>query len=255
MGKLSLIGLGLYDEKDLTLRGIGEAKEADEVFLDTYTGIWHGNLKKVEKLIGKKIQLLARKDLEENSSKLLEKALKEKIVILVQGDPLVATTHSSLLLEAKKMKIKTKVFHNSSIYSAIAESGLHIQKFGETVTIPFLERTGGKLPFSVYETIRNNKKLGLHTLCLLDLIVEEKKFMKISEAIDILLKLTQSKEKIYDENSYLVVMTKIGSPNKRIFFNKLSEIKDAHVSDLPAVLIIPGKLHFSEKEFLSSTSK
>ena len=50
MGKLSLIGLGLWDEKDLTLRGIEEAKKSNEVFLDTYTGIWNGNLKKLEKI-------------------------------------------------------------------------------------------------------------------------------------------------------------------------------------------------------------
>jgi diphthine synthase len=249
MGRLCLIGLGLHDEKDLTLRGIEEAKEADEVFIDTYTGIWNGDLKKLEKIISKKIQPLVRKDLEENSSKLLEKASKKKIAIFVQGDPLVATTHSSLLLEAKKKKIKTKVIHNSSIYSAIAECGLHIQKFGETVTIPFPERTGGKLPLSVYETIKENKTRGLHTLCLLDIIVEKKKFMSIEEAVNILLSLEKfKKEKIISDAMELVCMSKMGSAKSSIQFKK---IKDSFVIDfVPSVLIVPGKLHFSEKEFL-----
>jgi hypothetical protein len=62
MGSLSLIGLGLYDEKDLTLRGIEEAKNSDEVFIYTYTGIWFGNLKKIEKLwraLGARVILLS----------------------------------------------------------------------------------------------------------------------------------------------------------------------------------------------------
>lgn len=253
MGKLSLIGLGLYDEKDLTLRGIEEAKNADKVFIDTYTGIWKGNLKKLEKIIGKKIQTLIRKDLEDNSSKFLEEAKKKKVVIFVQGDPLVATTHSSLLLEAKKKKIKTNVIHNSSIYSAVAESGLHIQKFGETITIPFPERTGGKLPLSVYQTIKNNYKLGLHTLCLLDIISEEKKFMKLQDGIKILLELENvKKENIISENTKILVLSKLGSSKPSIFFKKAGEVLKSKSILLPSVLIIPANLHFSEKEFLET---
>jgi len=252
MGKLSLIGLGLYDEKDLTLKGIEEAKQADEVFIDTYTGIWHGNLKKLQKIIGKKIQPLTRKDLEDNSSKLLEKAKNGKIAIFVQGDPLVATTHSSLILGARKMKIKTKVIHNSSIFSAIAESGLHIQKFGETVTIPFLERTGGKLPFSVYEIIKNNKNSGLHTLCLLDVLVEEKRFMKISDAVKVLIELENKKqEKILNPDSYIIILCRLGCDKSIILKNKIKHFINYRNEELPATIIIPGNLHFSEKDFLN----
>ena len=50
---LTLIGLGLYDEKDLTLRGIEQAKKADKAYIELYTSKWHGNIKNLEKLIGK----------------------------------------------------------------------------------------------------------------------------------------------------------------------------------------------------------
>ncbi|MBS3055704.1 MAG: diphthine synthase [Candidatus Aenigmarchaeota archaeon] len=251
MGKLSLVGLGLYDEKDLTIRGIEEAKNADEVFIDTYTGIWNGDLKKLEKIIGKKIQPLARKDLEENSSKLLQNVKKKKIAILVQGDPLVATTHSALILEARKMKIKTHVIHNSSIYSAVAESGLHLSRFGATVTIPFIERTGGKLPYSVYETIKMNKENGFHTLCLLDILIEEKKFMTVQEAAKILVDLeNQQNMDVIKLNDEILAAANIGSSKSFFVKKKVSEFLKFKSSELPAVLIIPGKLHFSEKELL-----
>jgi len=143
---LVLIGLGLFDEKDLSLRGIEEAKKANKVYIELYTTAWFGDLEKLEEIIGKKIKVLKRKDLEENSGKILEEAKTQDIAIFVGGDPLVATTHSALILEARKRGIKTEVIHNSSIFSAIAETGLHIYKFGSCVTIPFLEKTRGKLP-------------------------------------------------------------------------------------------------------------
>jgi diphthine synthase len=252
MGRLSLIGLGLYDEKDLTLRGIEEAKKADEVFIDTYTGIWNGNLEKLEKIIGKKIQPLVRKDLEDDSSKLLEKASKRKIAIFIQGDPLVATTHSSLILEAIKRKIKIKIVHNSSIYSAIAETGLHIYKFGASVTIPFLERTGGKLPFSVYETIKLNKKNGFHTLCFLDIMIEEKRYMHVDEAVKILLEMEhKKKQNAVNENTKIIAIAKVGSSKSSLLYKEPLFLK-SKFNDLPAVLIILGKLHFLEKKYLEN---
>ena len=98
MDMLSLVGLGLFDENDLTLRGIEEAKAADKVYIELYTSYWHGKMKNLEKIIGKKIGVLQRKDLEDESEKILNEAKKKKIAIFVQGDPLVATTHSALIL-------------------------------------------------------------------------------------------------------------------------------------------------------------
>ena len=163
---LVLIGLGLWDEKDITLRGIEEAKSSDEVYLEPYTTIWKGDVKKLEQIVGKKICLLKRRDLEENVEQILSRAEKLKISILVGGDPLIATTHSSILLEARKRGIETKIVHNASIISAIAECGLQIYRFGKPVTIPLPEKV--ELPKSVYDTIRENLQRNLHTLCLLD---------------------------------------------------------------------------------------
>lgn len=249
---LALIGLGLYDEKDLTLRGLEEAKKADKVYIESYTSKWHGNLKNLEKFIGKKIEILSRKDLEENSTKILEEAKKQKIVIFVQGDPFVQTTHSSLVQEARKFGIKTSIIHNASIISAIGEIGLHLQKFGPYVTIPFPEKTKGKLPESIYEVIKMNKAHGLHTLCLLDVIAEEKKYMVVNEGMKILLKIEEKRrEGVFTEDTEIVVSARIGSDKPLIIYGRVKDLIDKNFGEPPMVLIIPGILHFTEKEYLT----
>jgi diphthine synthase len=249
---LTLVGLGLNDEEDLTLRGIEEAKKADRVYVELYTSCWHGSIKNLEKMVGKKIEILKRKDLEENSKKILEEAKDKNIVIFTQGDPQVQTTHSALITEAKKLGIKTKIIHNASIISAIAETGLHPQKFGPYVTVPFPEKTKGKLPESVYETIKMNRARGLHTLCLLDVAGEEDKYLLPAEAMKILLDIeNKRKEEVFTEDMEVIVFSKVGSEKPFFVFGKVKDLMKKEIKELPAVLIIPGILHFTEKEYLS----
>jgi diphthine synthase len=247
---LIIAGLGLYDEKDLSLREIEEAKSSDKIFIELYTSKWYGNFKNLEKILGKKVEVLERKDLEENFQKILELAKNKKVILFVQGDALIQTTHSSLILEAKKQGIETKVIHNASIISAIAETGLHPQKFGPYITIPFLERTKGKLPESVYEVIKMNKARGLHTLCLLDVLAEENRYMEPKEGLKILLEIEKKrKEGIIPEEEEAVIFSKAGSEKPLIVFGKIKDLMEKEV-EIPAVIIIPGILHFTEKGFL-----
>lgn len=250
MSMLILAGLGLYDEKDLSLREIEESKNADKIFIELYTSKWFGNLKKLEEILGKKVEILERKDLEEDYKKILEISKKQKVILFVQGNALIQTTHSSLILEAKKLGIETKIIHNSSIISAIAETGLHLQKFGPYVTIPFPERTKGKLPESVYEVIEMNKARGLHTLCLLDVLAEENKYMEPKEGLKILLEIEKKrKEGVISEESEAIIFSKAGSERPLILFGKIKNLIKKDI-EAPAVIIIPGILHFTEKEFL-----
>ena len=253
---LTLIGLGLHDEKDLTLRGIELAKAADRVYMELYTSKWHGSLKNLEKIVGKKIEVLQRKDLEEDGKKIIELAGKQNIVIFVPGDPLVATTHAALIQSAVASKIDYNIVHNASIISAVVESGLHIYKFGPSVTIPFPEKTKGKLPESVYEAIKANRERGLHTLCFLDVVSEEDKYMLPKQAVAILLELEKAKKGgVCDEKTEVVVMAMVGSPDSKIFYGKIGEILEKDFGEPPAVLIVPGSLHFTEKEHLQLYKK
>lgn len=63
---------------------------------------------------------------------------------------------------------------NASIVSAMGCCGLQVYKFGEIVSIPFFDEGGMHWrPYSFYDKIKANMKLGLHTLCLLDIKVKE----------------------------------------------------------------------------------
>ena len=117
---LVLIGLGLYSEKDITLMGLEEARSSDYIFAEFYTSVMPGlNLDRLEKIIGRKVRLLSRSDIEEEGEKvILERAKKSKVSLLVAGDALISTTHVHLLLDARESEIEVRVVNNASIYSA-----------------------------------------------------------------------------------------------------------------------------------------
>lgn len=247
---LTLIGLGLNDEYDLTLRGIEAAKKADKLYCELYTGKWMGSVENLQQIAGKQVFMLKRQDLEENAARILGEAKEKDIAIFIQGDPMVATTHSTLLMDARKMGIETRIVHNASIFSAVAETGLHVYKFGATVTIPFMEKTGGKLPRSVYDTVRENRARGLHTLCLLDIGNDARTYMNASQAADLLMGMErQFGEGVIPPAQKVVVLCRAGSESK-MFYDDIEAFHAGVVSETPAVLIIPGKLHFTEEEFL-----
>ena len=122
MPSLSFIGLGLYNEKSISLQGLEIAKKSDIVLAELYTSyLPELSLGNLSDLLNKDVKILKRADLEENSKeKILKLALKKNVSLFVPGDPMVATTHVSLRLVAEKMGIRTKVINSSSIISAIS---------------------------------------------------------------------------------------------------------------------------------------
>lgn len=237
---LILAGLGLYDELDITLRLIEESKKCDEIYIEEYTGIWKGNLENLEKILGKKIIKVERDFLEEKSNYLIEKAKTKNIMILVQGDPLVLTTHFSLVLDCMKNNVEYKVIHNSSIVSAVAKTGLHIQKFGRIVSLHKKFDA-----FSIKKYIEENKAAGLHTLCILDLD------LSLKEALEIL-----EKQNCLKSNEKIIVLLNVGSDEEKIIVGAIDELKKLKIEDKPISLVIPSNdLHFLEKEALENLNK
>lgn len=236
---LYLIGLGLGNEKSLTLEGLEAAKKC-ECYFESYTSKYE-SLEKLEKLVEKKIIVLKRSDVEEGSQKFLDAAKKKDIAVFVIGDPLAATTHIDLVIGAKKQNIPFKIIHNASIFSAVAECGLQLYKFGRAATVPYTKHVE-----SVKDAIEGNRKLGLHTLLLLDLDADKGKYMTVKETVEILLE-----KNIISENEKLVA-AHIG--NSQIFYDIPDELVKKKIGT-PSVLIVPGKLHFMEKEFLEMIEK
>lgn len=236
---LYLVGLGLNG--DLTVRGMNIVKKCD-IYLESYTSYLPIPLSTLEKMVGKEITVLNREEVEETQD-FLNKAAVSDIALLVLGDPLVATTHAELVIEAQKRTIKTEIIHNASIYSAIAETGLQIYKFGKTVTIPYPEK--GFKPTSFYDTVVKNRGIGAHTLVLLDIQVEQKKYMNPKEAMKILRDVGYGGE--------VVCVSRLGLIDQSIVYghiNKLMEIEDSYWGLPPHCLVIPASLHFKEAEFL-----
>ncbi len=232
---LSLIGLGLNDEKDISVKGLEIIKKADIVYLENYTSKLQCSKQALEKLYGKEIQLVER-EVVENATAILSQAAYNNIVLLIVGDVFSATTHIALYQEAKQQGIEVKVVHNASILNAIGITGLELYKFGKTTSIPFHESD------TAYKVIKEN--FPLHTLCLLDLVPHENKFMEASEAIEKL------KKSGFDTKTKVVVCAQLGSDHPTILYTEAKDVKP--LNKFPQCLIIPGDLHFMEKEVLES---
>lgn len=221
-----VIGLGLCDEKDITVRGLEAVKSCSRVYLEAYTSILMVNKDRLEAFYGKSLILADRDMVELESDDILRDAATENIAFLVVGDPFGATTHTDLLLRARDLQIPTQIIHNASIINAVGCSGLQLYNFGQTVSLVFFTDTWK--PDSFYDRIAENAKLGLHTLVLLDIKVKEQseenlargrkiyeppRYMSIPIAVNQLLEIESiRKEGILDGDSTLAIaLSRVGS--------------------------------------------
>jgi diphthine synthase len=252
LGEIVFVGLGLHDEMGISLHGLEEVKAADNVFIELYTSLMpEFSVENFEKISCKKLHAVSRKELEdENGEVILKAAENGKVVLLVPGDPLVATTHIALRVQAEKRGIKTHVVHGASILSAVMGlSGLHNYKFGKSVTIPFPDETFSETP---YEVITQNKKLGLHTLCLLDIKAEKERYLSIHEALDLLLKIEEKrKKKTVTMKTLAVGIARAGSTYPTVKAGFLKELLNYDFGEPSYSIVFPGKLHFMEAEALT----
>jgi len=250
MGELIFVGLGLNDEKGISLRGLEATRTADSVFIELYTSLLPDfSLQRLEDLVSKKITLVSRQNLEEeNGVSVIMAARQGKAVLLVPGDPFVATTHVTLRIEAEKKGIRTRIIHGASIISAIiGSSGLHNYKFGKTVTVPFPENFS-ETPYNV---IGQNKRLGLHTLCLLDLRVEERRFLTVREGLELLFAIERRRAKnIITPDAVAIGVARVGSEHPSLKADFAGSLLEYDFGSPPHSLILVGQLHFMEAEAL-----
>ena len=161
---LFFIGLGLYDEMDISVRGLEAVQKADKVYAEFYTSRLMGtSVENLERFYGKKIHLLSRNGVEVDPS-WLKDARESNVAFLVGGDPMVSTTHLDLRLRALELGIKTKVIHSSSIVTAVSgATGLQNYRFGRSTTIPFDYIVRGKriVPQTPYQVLKENLQKNL----------------------------------------------------------------------------------------------
>jgi len=247
---LYIIGIGLNDEKDITVKGLEAVKKCKKVYLETYTSVLQCSVKELEKFYGKKIIEADRNMVEKEPHKtILKDAKKQDVAFLVIGDPLSATTHLDIMLRAQDMKIKVEIINNASVLTAVGVVGLELYKYGKTTSIPFPEKN--YKPETFYEVIWNNEREGMHTLLLLDLRPKEKKFMTVNQAIKILLDINKKqKDGVFTEDTLCIGCARLGSDKPFIKAGKAKDLLKKKFGDAPHCLIVPGKLHFMEEEAL-----
>jgi diphthine synthase len=243
---VAFIGLGLNDERGLTIEGLEEARTASSVFAEFYTNIMPGlDRKKLELLLGKRVVVLSRVQLEDEGGKrIVEAAERERVAFLVPGDPMIATTHISIRLELVKKGIPSRIIHGPSITSAVCgATGLQSYKFGKSVTLP--QEPG--VPGSLLDTVRDNKTRGLHTLILLDVRPELSKQLTVKDAAARLVVVDPA-----FENWMGIGVARIGSEDQFVLSAKLGKLQNQNFGKIPHCLVIPGRLHFMEVESLKA---
>jgi diphthine synthase len=241
---VAFIGLGLNDEKGLTIEGLEEARRANSVFAEFYTNTMPSlDRKKLELLLRKKVVVLNRIQLEDEEAKpIVEAAERGKVAFLVPGDPMIATTHISIRLELAKKGIPSRIIHGPSVTSAVCgATGLQSYKFGKSVTLP--GEPG--VPGSLLDAVRDNKMRGLHTLILLDIRAETAQQLTISEAAA---KLVAADPTL--GNWVGVGVARIGSGDQFVLSARLGKLRKQDFGRIPHCLVVPGRLHFMEIEAL-----
>ena len=228
---LYLIGLGLNVE-GISKLGLQVIKRCKKIYLESYTVEFPYSIEELRKVFGKKIISINREFIE--SMNFVDEAKKIDIALLVYGSPLIATTHISLIQEAKKKKINFKIIHNASILDAISETGLQIYKFGKIASLPEFEAD------SFMKVVQDNQSINAHSLILIDIGLSSR---------DSLEKLEKACKKYKTKLDKILVCSRLGTKNSKIFYDKIKTLKKKKIQE-PYCFIIPSKLHFIEKEIL-----
>lgn len=249
---MTFIGLGLWDENDVSLKGLEAIKDADVIYAEFYTSRLMGTTPaKMEALYGKPVKVLAREDVEQHpKDSILKDALDKNVVFLTGGDAMVATTHVDLRLRAIKMNIETAVIHGASISSAVCGiTGLQNYRFGKSATIAFPYKD--VISEAPYDTIKMNKSSGLHTLLFLD-IDREKGYMTINKGIELLLAVEERRKEGILKDAICVGIARAGSPRPCVKAANIEALKSFDFGEPLHIMVVPAGLHFLEEEALEA---
>ncbi len=238
-----LIGLGL-NEKGYSREAYDAIEKSEKIYLENYTVDFPYEIVNLEKQFNGKKLIPANREFVESFG-VLDEVKKKNAALLVYGNPLMATTHISLIEEAKKRKIKFRVIHGASVLDAVSETGLQIYKFGKTTSMPAWIPEKKFTPESFIDVVKENLSIGAHTLILVDIGLDFKSALKQLE-----ISAKNKRQKI----GKILVCKKLGTEKNKIIYGNISELKNEKIES-PFCIIIPGKLHFIEGEFLESLVK
>ncbi len=241
---LTFVGLGLYDERSVTVEGQAVIRAADRVFAERYTSLLGGaSVADLEAHHDVDVELRDRDGVEGDPGPILDAAADGDAVFLTAGDPMVATTHVDLRLRAHERGIETRLVHGTSAETAAPGlAGLQSYRFGKATTLPFPGSRGPAVPGSVLETLADNRERGLHTLVFLDIEADEDRYLTASEAAGALAE--------HHGDALAVAVARAGSPDPGVDADRLSALASRDFGDPLHLLVVPGDLHHLEAEAL-----
>ncbi|KKK12969.1 hypothetical protein P175DRAFT_0507799 [Aspergillus ochraceoroseus IBT 24754] len=262
---LYLVGLGLADETDITVRGLEVVKKAERVYLEAYTSILLVEKEKLEAFYGRPVTVADRELVESGSDDILANADKVDVAFLVVGDPFGATTHTDLVLRARELGIESKVIPNASIMSGIGCTGLQLYNFGQTVSMVFF--TENWKPSSYYDRIKENLQFGLHTLVLLDIKVKEQslenmargrliyeppRYMTVAQCASQMLETEEErKEGIYGPDSLAIGAARVGASDQKLVAGTLQELSQVEMGrPLHSLVLLGRRAHDLERDYI-----
>ncbi|KAI1335781.1 Diphthine synthase [Xylariaceae sp. FL0016] len=263
---LYLVGLGLSDETDITVKGLEIVKKAARVYLEAYTSILLVDQTVLETYYGRSIIVADRDMVESNSDEILRDAQTEDVAFCVVGDPFGATTHTDLVLRARELSIPVQTVPNASIMSGIGATGLQLYNFGQTVSMVFFQDNWR--PASFYDRIRENRDVGLHTLVLLDIKVKEQslenlargrkifeppRYMTVSQCAAQMLEVEEDKkEGVYGPDSLAIGAARVGGKTEKFIagtLKQLCDIDDLIGPPLHSMVLLGRRAHELERDY------
>ena len=242
---LDFIGLGLYDERSITVEGREALARADRAFAEFYTSRLVGTtVEDLEAYHDLDIGVLDRAGVEREPEPVLDAAEEETVAFLTAGDTMISTTHVDLRLRAAERGIQTRVIHGVTAQSAASGlTGLQNYRFGKAVTLPFPYAHGaGDLPPSVADSIEDNLDRNLHTLVYLDIKADRGEYMTADVAAELLAENWR--------DVLAVAVARAGSPDSLVAADRLSALAKRDFGGPLHLLVIPADLHHSEADAL-----
>jgi diphthine synthase len=244
---LTFVGLGLYDERSITVAGQRELRAADRVFAEFYTSKLVGtSVPELETHHDVDIEVRDRAGVEQDPEPVLDAAADGDAVFCTAGDPMISTTHVDLRLRAHDRGIDTRVVHGTTAQAAASSlTGLQNYRFGKATTLPFERSHGGDgVPDSVLETLDDNRERGLHTLVYLDIKAAADDYMTAATGAGLLAE---------DYGDVLAVaVCQAGSPDPTVVADRLSALPSREFGPPLHMLVVPGDLHLVERDALAT---
>ncbi len=242
---LWLVGLGISGRESVPDATSGALSMCDVVYLETFTSpdidtTW---IREVNPNV-----IQAKRWMVEDGKRILDDARNRETALVSYGDPLVATTHTDLLVRAAAGGIPTRVVHASSAVSSIVgQCGLHHYKMGRMATIMDDAKS---LSTPYYVTYRNAVR-GSHTLLLLEYNQDGGFFLDPAGALDLLLKTETGQNRgVFTPSSFCIVASRVGLPDQTLISGNISSMVRRDFGPPPHSIIVPGGLHFTERDAL-----